>query len=45
MKLIEDIKKKYFYSEYKRYQTPPVLKLSEKSFGSGRRFPLASCHL
>ena len=42
VELIEDIKRKYFYSEYKRYQTPPVLKLSEKSFGNGRRFPLTA---
>ncbi len=28
------------YSEFKRYQAPPVLKLSSKSFGSGRRWPI-----
>ncbi|MFC1503810.1 hypothetical protein ACFL6D_00170 [Spirochaetota bacterium] len=27
-------------SEYKRYQLPPGLKVSEKAFGSGRKFPL-----
>lgn len=27
--------------EYKRNQTPPVLKVSRKAFGSGRRIPLA----
>jgi len=28
-------------SEYKRRQAAPVLKVSEKSFGEGRRFPIA----
>jgi NAD+ synthase (glutamine-hydrolysing) len=28
-------------SEYKRQQAAPVLKVSEKSFGMGRRFPIA----
>lgn len=28
-------------SEFKRFQAPPVAKLSEKSFGSGRLMPLA----
>ncbi len=27
-------------SEYKRYQAPPGLKIHDKSFGSGRRWPL-----
>lgn len=29
-------------SEYKRFQTPPVLRISDKSFGSGRRMPLVA---
>ncbi len=29
-------------SEYKRQQAAPVLKVTRKSFGSGRRFPLAA---
>jgi NAD+ synthase (glutamine-hydrolysing) len=29
-------------SEYKRYQVPPVLRISSKSFGSGRRMPLVA---
>lgn len=29
-------------SEYKRQQAAPVLKVTEKSFGSGRRFPIAA---
>ncbi len=28
-------------SEYKRRQTPPILRVSPKAFGSGRRIPLA----
>jgi len=30
-----------FY-EYKRYQAPPVLRISSKSFGDGRRMPLVA---
>ena len=29
-------------SEYKRKQTPPVLRISEKAFGTGRRMPLVA---
>jgi NAD+ synthase (glutamine-hydrolysing) len=29
-------------SEYKRYQSPPALRVSAKAFGSGRRIPLVS---
>ena len=28
-------------SEYKRQQAAPVLKVTSKSFGMGRRFPIA----
>ncbi len=28
-------------SEYKRRQAPPVVKVSPKAFGMGRRFPIA----
>ena len=28
-------------SEYKRQQAAPVLKVTQKSFGTGRRFPIA----
>jgi NAD+ synthase (glutamine-hydrolysing) len=28
-------------SEYKRQQAAPVLKVTKKSFGTGRRFPIA----
>ncbi len=29
-------------SEYKRYQAPPVLRISSKAFGAGRRMPLVA---
>jgi NH3-dependent NAD+ synthetase len=29
------------YNEYKRYQSPPALKVTSKSFGYGRRYPIA----
>jgi NAD+ synthase (glutamine-hydrolysing) len=29
-------------NEYKRYQAPPVLRISSKAFGSGRRMPLVA---
>lgn len=28
-------------TEFKRWQAPPILKISKKSFGRGRRFPIA----
>jgi NAD+ synthase (glutamine-hydrolysing) len=31
-------------SEYKRFQSPPVLRVSAKAFGNGRRIPLVSAH-
>lgn len=38
--LVERILKLVKTSEYKRYQAPPVLRVSSKSFGRGRRMPL-----
>ncbi|MHC1706032.1 MAG: NAD+ synthase [Bacteroidales bacterium] len=32
-------------SEHKRYQTPPILRVSSKAFGSGRRMPIAGKYL
>lgn len=29
-------------SEYKRYQSPPILRISSKAFGAGRRMPLVA---
>jgi NAD+ synthase (glutamine-hydrolysing) len=32
-------------SEYKRYQTPPILRISRKAFGMGRRMPIVAKYL
>lgn len=32
-------------SEYKRYQTPPILRISSKAFGMGRRMPIVAKYL
>ncbi len=32
------------YNEYKRYQAPPILRISSKAFGAGRRMPLAAIY-
>ncbi len=32
-------------SEHKRYQSPPILRVSPKAFGSGRRMPIVSKYL
>jgi NAD+ synthase (glutamine-hydrolysing) len=32
-------------SEYKRYQTPPILRVSPKAFGMGRRMPIVGRYL
>ena len=39
--LIIDIMQKVKNSEFKRYQSPPILKIAEKSFGEGRLIPLS----
>ncbi len=38
---VSEILKMVGQSEYKRRQTPPVLKVSTRAFGTGRRMPLA----
>jgi NAD+ synthase (glutamine-hydrolysing) len=38
--LVEKVAKLIRASEFKRKQTPPVLRISSKAFGSGRRIPL-----
>ncbi len=35
------ILKLLMFSEFKRWQAPPILKISTHSFGRGRRFPIA----
>ena len=32
-------------NEYKRYQTPPILRVSKKAFGMGRRVPIVGKYL
>jgi NAD+ synthase (glutamine-hydrolysing) len=32
-------------TEYKRYQTPPILRVSPKAFGTGRRLPIVARYL
>jgi NAD+ synthase (glutamine-hydrolysing) len=32
-------------NEYKRYQTPPILRISHKAFGMGRRMPIVAKYL
>jgi NAD+ synthase (glutamine-hydrolysing) len=29
-------------NEYKRFQTPPILRISSKAFGFGRKMPLVA---
>lgn len=40
--LIERIIKLVNNNEYKRYQAPPILRISSKAFGAGRRIPLVA---
>lgn len=42
LELVERILRLVQRSEYKRQQAAPVLKVTRKSFGTGRRFPLAA---
>jgi NAD+ synthase (glutamine-hydrolysing) len=40
--LVSRIIKLVDQNEYKRYQTPPILRISSKAFGVGRRLPLVA---
>ncbi len=40
--LVSKIIKMVNQNEYKRYQTPPILRISSKAFGVGRRLPLVA---
>jgi NAD+ synthase (glutamine-hydrolysing) len=40
--LVDKIIRMVTSSEYKRYQTPPILRISSKAFGMGRRMPLVA---
>lgn len=40
--LVERILRLVNLNEYKRYQTPPILRVSRKAFGMGRRMPIVA---
>lgn len=40
--LVKKIIRMVNINEYKRYQTPPILRISSKAFGGGRRIPLVA---
>lgn len=42
--LVDDVLKKLFRAEYKRWQAAPVLKVTSKAFGVGWRYPLAASY-
>ena len=44
-KLVNRILKMVNTNEYKRYQTPPILRVSSKAFGMGRRMPIVAHYL
>lgn len=44
-KLVRKILKLVNINEYKRYQTPPILRVSPKAFGMGRRMPIVARYL
>lgn len=39
--IVRDIIRRVDHNEYKRHQSPPGLKVTTKSFGYGRRYPIA----
>jgi len=43
--IVDRILKLVNTSEYKRYQTPPMLRVSSKAFGMGRRMPIVARYL
>ncbi len=43
--LVKRILKLVNTNEYKRYQTPPILRVSPKAFGQGRRLPIVGKYL
>jgi NAD+ synthase (glutamine-hydrolysing) len=43
--LVAKILKMVNRNEYKRYQTPPILRVSPKAFGMGRRLPIVAKYL
>jgi NAD+ synthase (glutamine-hydrolysing) len=43
--IVDRILKLVNMSEYKRFQTPPILRISSKAFGMGRRMPIVGRYL
>jgi NAD+ synthase (glutamine-hydrolysing) len=43
--LVKRVLKLVNTNEYKRYQTPPILRVSPKAFGQGRRLPIVGRYL
>ena len=43
--LVKRILKMVNINEYKRHQTPPILRVSSKAFGMGRRMPIVGKYL
>ncbi len=43
--MVDRVLKLVNYSEHKRFQTPPVLRVSLKSFGAGRKMPIVAKYL
>lgn len=43
-KTINDVKRMIAVNEYKRRQTPPILRVRARAFGSGRQVPIAAQH-
>ena len=43
--LLKRVLRMFNISEHKRYQTPPILRVSPKAFGMGRRMPLVGKYL
>ncbi len=43
--LVKRVLKMVNANEYKRHQTPPILRISKKAFGSGRRMPIVGKYL
>lgn len=43
--LVKRILRMVNFNEYKRYQTPPILRVTGKAFGMGRRMPIVAKYL
>jgi len=44
-KLVKRVLRLVNINEFKRYQTAPVLRVSKKAFGMGRRMPIVARYL